>query len=198
MPFDKAAFQAGGFGGNWAWWDDPASVGYTLNSAPHALDLVRWFTGAEMATVSAFCRTFLPGKTNEDTTMAMLEYSNGTLFSLFSSDAMPAPPFPGENFRFRIMGTTGLMDLDPLGELRLADKQGWRLVTQQAAVGAESSSSAFADTRIQAFRDQISAFIALIQGKPSGVGTGNDGKVCVEAVLAMLASSREKRWIQLS
>ena len=89
------------------------------------------------------------------------------------------------------------MDLDPFGELRLADKGGWRVINPPDGAGGESPRSTNSEIRIRAFCDQIGAFIATIQGKPSGVGTGNDGKVCVEAILAMMASSGEKRWIQL-
>jgi UDP-N-acetyl-2-amino-2-deoxyglucuronate dehydrogenase len=77
MPMYAGAIKAGGFGGNWAWWNDPASVGHLINSSPHAIDLLRGFTGGDVVTVSAFSRTFLPDLTVEDTTMGMLEFSSG-------------------------------------------------------------------------------------------------------------------------
>ena len=57
MPMYAGTIKAGGFGGNWAWWNDPSSVGHLINSAPHALDMMRWFTGGDIVTVSPFCRT---------------------------------------------------------------------------------------------------------------------------------------------
>ena len=56
MPMFAGAIKAGGFGGNWAWWNDPASVGHLINAAPHAIDMLRWFTGGDVVTVSAFSR----------------------------------------------------------------------------------------------------------------------------------------------
>lgn len=195
MPMYAGAIKAGGFGGNWAWWNDPASVGHLINSAPHAIDLLRWFTGGDVVTVSAFSRTFLPDVPVEDTTMGLLELSTGAICSLFSSRALPAPSFPGEDFRLRITGSTGLLDLDPYGELRLSDENGWRTVSQQPPVKHEGADTAFADVRMQAYCDQMTAFIAAIEGRPSDVGTGADGLAGVAACLAMLESSAGRRWI---
>ena len=198
MPCFEGSFKDSGFGGgNWAWWNYSESIGRTLNGAPHALDLIRSFTGAEVATVSAFSRTFLPGQTNEDTTLALLEFTNGTLCSLFVSDALPAPSFPGEDFRFRIMGSTGLIDLDPYGELRIADQDGWRVEARQPVVGYDSTDSAFGDVRMRAYCDQIAAFIDAIHGGPGGLGTAVDGRADVATCLALFASSRERRWIEI-
>lgn len=195
MPMYAGAIKAGGFGGNWAWWNDPASVGHLINSAPHAIDLLRWFTGGEVVTVSAFSRTFLPDVPVEDTTVGLLELSTGAICSVFSSRALPAPSFPGEDFRFRIIGTTGLLDLDPYGELRLSDVNGWRLVSQQPPVKHEGADTAFGDVRMQAYCDQMAAFIAATEGRASEVGSGPDGRAGVAAALAMLESSSSHRWI---
>lgn len=191
------------FGSDWNWWNLPASVGHLINSLPHAIDLLRWCTGAEVATVTAFCRTMLPGIQVEDTTLALAEFSNGLVVSLFSSRALPAPPFPGETFRCRMVGSTGLIDLDPYDELRLADPQGWRVVARQPAVGHESADTAFGEGRMQAYRDQMTAFIAAIRGETRTaeevpVGTAEDGRAAVVVCQAMLASSRERRWIDLA
>ena len=195
MPMFAGTIKAGGFGGNWAWWNDAASVGHLINSAPHAIDLLRWFTGGDVVTVSAFSRTLLPDIPVEDTTMGLFELSTGAICSLFSSRALPAPSFPGEDFRFRITGQTGLIDLDPYSELRLSDAQGWRLVSQQPPVKHEGADTAFADVRMQAYCDQMSAFIAAIEGRTSEVGSAADGRAGVEACTAMLKSSADKCWI---
>src|SRR5580693_8306736 len=92
MPIYKAAPKdEGKIGHSWAWWDDPVSLGHLLNSLTHGIDMVRWYTGAEVATVTAFCRSFIPGLKVEDTTFALLEFSNGTLGSFYSSRALPGP-----------------------------------------------------------------------------------------------------------
>jgi len=190
------------FGSDWSWWNDPLSVGHMINSLPHAIDLLRWSTGADIATVTALCRTLLPGIAVEDTTMALAEFTDGLIASFYSSRALPASSFPGEAFRFRMVGTTGLLDLDPYTQLRIADQGGWRTVAEQPAVGHESADTAFGPARMQAYRDQITAFLAAIHGQESSsplprVGTGADGRAAVLACRAMLTASAERRWVDL-
>jgi len=195
MPMYAGTIKSGGFGGNWAWWNDPASVGHLINSAPHAIDMLRWFTGGDVVTVSAFSRTFLPDISVEDTTMGLFELSTGAICSLYSSRALPAPSFPGEDFRFRIVGSTGLLDLDPYGELRMSDAQGWRVMSQQPPVKHDGADTAFADVRMQAYTDQLQAFVDAIEGRPNQVGTAEAGRAAVEVCVAMIKSSADKCWI---
>jgi len=198
QPFYIKGLREENFGGSWSWWDLPESVGHLLNSFPHGLDLIRWFIGGEVTTVSAFCRTYEPNLPVEDTTLALVAWSKGALGSLYSTRALPAPVFPGENCRIRIMGTTGLIDLDPFVDLSIADKNGWRRVCSQPVVGAEDANLAFGDARMGAYCDQIAAFIDGIAGKPMKGGTGEDGRASVATCVAMLQSSRERRWVDLA
>ena len=197
MPMFAGAIKSGGFGGDWSWWNDPSSLGHIFNSAPHSVDLMRWFMEAEVQTVSAFSKTLIPDIPVEDTTMALLEFSNGAICSLYSSRALPAPAFIGEEYRIRITGTRGLIDLDPYGELRISDENGWRVISQQPSVGHEGANSAFGDTRMQAYADQISAFIDLVEKKPSNIGRGEDGLAAVEVCAAILQSSSERKWVSI-
>lgn len=197
MPMFAGAMKSGGFGGDWGWWNDPKSLGHIFNSAPHSIDLMRWFMKAEVKTVTAFSRTFIPEVTVEDTTMALLEFSNGAICSLFSSRALPTAIFPGEEYRIRITGTNGLIDLDPYNELRISDENGWRNVSKQPSVGHEGANSAFGDIRMQAYQDQISAFIDLIEGRQSNIGKEIDGRAAVEVCEAILKSSSKRNWVDL-
>ena len=149
----------------------------------------------EIANISAFCRTFSPDLQVEDTTLASMEFSNGALFSLFSTNALPVPAWPGEDFRFRIMGSAGLLDLPPVGELRLEDAGGWRTESVQPAVVHDAAAeTAFGDVRMQCYCDQLQAFIDGVHGKPLRCGSGADGLAGVAACLAMFTSSTEQRW----
>ncbi len=197
MPMYSGTIKAGGFGGDWSWWNDPESVGHLLNSGPHAVDMLRWFTGGDVVTISAFSRTLLPDLPVEDTTMALVEFSTGAICTLFSSRALPAKSFPGEDFRFRITGSTGLIDLDPFGDFHISDEKGWRLVSQQPTVGNEDANTAYGDVRMKAYCDQMSGFIDMIEGRTSDTGNGADGRAGVEACVSMLESSKSKQWIHL-
>ncbi|HEV2274824.1 MAG TPA: Gfo/Idh/MocA family oxidoreductase [Acidobacteriaceae bacterium] len=184
-------------GDHWEWWRDPRSVGHILNSGPHAVDLLRWFLSSEVREVAAFCQPGpLPGEP-ERTTMALLRMERGALASLYSSNMLPCAPFPGEEFRLRIVGAEGLIDLNPYGELRISSADGWRVVDRQRPIDQESD-AAFGDVRVQAYRDQIQAFALRIKGEPSDCGDGRDGEAGVSVCLAMLASSKMKSLIAIT
>ena len=184
-------------GGGWEWWDDPASLGHVLNSAPHGIDLLRWCMGTEVAAVSAFSRNFLTRAPVENTTLALVGFHNGALLSLFSTNEMADPGFPGESFRLRIMGSEGLMDLDPYGDLKLAAKGTWRTVSTQPAAQFVAADVPLSPARLRAYERQILAFGDAIEGKPSRIGAGPDGRAGVEAVTAMLEASRTGTVIHL-
>jgi predicted dehydrogenase len=199
MPLHWSASRSSknSFGSDWSWWNDPASVGHLLNSGPHAVDLLRWFLDAEVSEVFAYCVSLRETSQVEDTTMALLRMNCGAIASLYSSNALPSASFPGEEFRFRLVGSKALLDLDPYGDLRIGSEAGWRVASTQQHVGHESSSTAFGESRLQAYCDQLKSFAACISGEPADCGTADDGIAGVAACLAMLQSSRRKALVRL-
>lgn len=188
--FDIAAMRSDpGFGGGWGWWTDPRAVAHLINSAPHTIDLCRWCLDADLVSVAAQSGTFREENPNENTTMALLSFSDGTMASFWSSSVCPAPVFSGEEFRFRIMGDEGIIDLDPYARVQLGKSGEWTTVYEQPPVGHTDAGSAFGMNRMQAYCDQVQAFVNSINGKRGGEGTPDDGRAGVAAVLAMLASA---------
>jgi predicted dehydrogenase len=187
-----------GFGGSWSWWTDPRSVAHLLNSAPHNLGLCRWWLGTELTSVAAHSGTFREENPNENTTMTLLRFADGTMSTFWSSSVVPSPGFEGEAFRFRIMGDDGVIDLDPFGQLRLGRNGTTEIVHEQPTVGHDDSNAAFRMNRMQAYCDQMQAFANSIQGTPGGEGTTTDGRAGVASVLAMLESSRTGQTVQIS
>ncbi|MDG2130530.1 MAG: Gfo/Idh/MocA family oxidoreductase [Fuerstiella sp.] len=185
--------QDTGFGGNWGWWTDPRSVAHLMNSAPHNVDLCRWWLGSEIVCVAAQSGTFREENPNENTTMTLLTFADGTMSTFWSSSVLPEPGFTGEAFRFRIMGDDGIIDLDPYGQLQLGNAGGMSTVYEQPAVGHDDSSSAFALSRMQAYCDQMQGFVNSIHGTKGGEGTAQDGMAGVAAVTAMLQASSTNR-----
>ncbi|MCX6033065.1 MAG: Gfo/Idh/MocA family oxidoreductase [Chloroflexi bacterium] len=185
------------FGGNkLAWMSSPDAVGFLIDGLPHGIDLIRWLTGAEARTVAGFSRTFLPGRAVEDSTVGLIEFSNGSICSLNVTNAATGP-YPGEEARLSMIGSAGILDLNAFGDLHLSDRAGgWRVVSSQPPVPFADPDAAFtAVERMQAFYDQMQSFVDGIQGKPMRAGTGADGRAAVAVCLALLASSREHRLV---
>ena len=188
----------GNFGGNkLGWVHQPESIGFVIDGLPHGVDAMRWAMGAEVVKAAGFSRTYYPGRAIEDSTVGILEFSNGATCSVHTTCASHGD-FPGDMARLMIMGSKASLNMDGFGDLHLTDREkGWRVISTQPPVMADDPESAFKIGRMQAFRDQIQAFIDRIHGKPSHVATGADGRAGLAACLAMLTSTKENRFVDL-
>ena len=195
--FDIEALRSDeGFGGAWNWWTDPRSKGHILNSGPHNIDLCRWWLGDNISSVTAHCGTFREDNPNENTTMALWQFSNGAMAQFWSSSVCPTPGFDNEDFRFRIMGDEGVIDANPFGKIILGKNGTSEVVYEQPKVAFDDASQAFvSDGRMQAYTDQMEAFINRIHGEDTNCGTDADGRAAVAAIMAMLDSSAQSKQI---
>ena len=191
--------NAGNFGGNKTGWVNlPEAIGFVIDGLPHGVDAMRWATGTEVTRVAGFCRTYSPDRPIEDTTVGILEFSNGAVCSVHTTIASHGD-FNGEMARLMVCGSKGSINMDGFGDMHLTDREkGWRLVSNQPPVMADDPESAYKVGRMQAFYNQIQSFIDGVNGKPSQVATGADGRAGLAACLAMLTSTRENRVVQLS
>lgn len=190
--------NAGNFGGNKTGWvNQPETIGFVIDGLPHGVDAMRWATGAEVTRVAGFCRTYTPDRPIEDTTVGIMEFSNGAICSVHTTIASHGF-FEGEMARLMVNGSKGSINMDGFGDMHLTDREkGWRLVSNQPPVMADDPESAYKVGRMQAFYNQIQSFIDGINGKPSQVATGADGRAGLAACLGMLTSSRENRLVNL-
>jgi UDP-N-acetyl-2-amino-2-deoxyglucuronate dehydrogenase len=183
-------FTDPGFGGDWSWWANPASVGHILAGGVHSIDLIRWILGAEIATVVGHSRTLREPHEPENTTMGLIQFDNGTVMALWASSASPQPGFPNQAFRALIMGETGIMDMDAYDKLKIANDGNWRVVAEQPPVNTEYADTAFRQPRMGAYIEQLGVFTnAILEDREPPV-SGNDGLVGVAVALALLESSR--------
>jgi len=185
------------FGGTWNWWTDPRSIAHLINSGPHNIDLCRWWLDSEVASIAAHSGTYREENPNENTTMALLSFEDGTMATFWSSSVVPSPGFTGEAFRFRLMGDAGIIDLDPYGKLLISRGGVLETAYEQPPVGHDDANAAFGMNRMQAYCDQMQAFADSIRGNAGGEGTGLDGRAGVAAVLGMLESAQTHRIITL-
>lgn len=183
--------NAGNFGGNkLGWVNQPETVGFVIDGLPHGVDAMRWATGAEVVRVSGFCRTYTPERAIEDTTVGVMEFSNGAICSTHTTIASHGD-YHGEMARLSILGSKGSLAMDGFGDLHRTDREkGWRLVSTQPPVMADDPESAFKIGRMKAFIDQVQSFVDRIHGKPSDVATGEDGRMGLAICLGLMDASR--------
>ena len=195
----RQASVAGKFGGNkTSWVELPEVIGFVIDALPHGVDAIRWSTGAEVKRVAGFSRTFLAGRQIEDTTVGIMEYTNGAICSVHVTKASDGE-YKGEMARLGIVGSKGNLEMDGFGDLYLSDRaKGWRLVSTQPPVNPDDPDAAFKEGRMLAFRNQVGAFMDTINGKSAAIGTGFDGRQGLAACLGLMKSSSEGRFVDLS
>lgn len=188
----------GNFGGSkTSWVNLPEVVGFVIDGLPHGVDAMRWIMGAKATRVAGFSRTFTPGRQNEDTTVGLIEFSNGAICSVHTTMASSGF-YAGEMARLSIVGSAGSLDIDAFGDMYLTDREkGWRKVSTQPPVNPDDPDAAFKEGRMRAFYDQIQSFIDGIHGQPMEVATGADGRAGLATCLGMLTSNKENRIVEI-
>jgi predicted dehydrogenase len=182
-------YQLAGWRGTWA----GEGGGVLMNQSPHSLDLVCHLMG-QPARVVAWNRTLYHAIETEDTSLAMLEWGNGALGSVFVSTAQA-----GEPERLEIAGSRGILELtrgglkfsatetdlrdflatspEPFGKLAL------REVDVQAEVELGRSAGSGQHTAI------YENFVEAIEGGTPLVADGREGSLSLELANALMYSS---------
>lgn len=194
---EETSLVATGLSGLPKWQSNPENLGTLFGHAIHNFDRIRWFTGQEIKTVYARCTTLEPGARVEGTSMVLMGLADGTTASLWSSYDLPKPSFPNSQFRARIIGEKGLIDLDAYGELRVALDGQWKVAATQEPIDWQGKG--FLDpVRLKSYTLQCQDFIdAITQHRPPAV-TGWDGRQAVTAALAAYESSATGKEVTLS
>ncbi len=179
-----------------AWQSDPANLGTLFGHAIHNFDRVRWFTGAEIKTVYAKCMS-IEGAEIEGSSMVLMELTDGTAVSLWSSFEIAKPSFPRTQCSAWLLGEKGLMDLDAFGELRIATQGEWEVAEVQDPI--DWAGKGFLDpVRLESYTLQSQRFFDAIVNDEEPPVTGWDGRQAVAAALAAYESSRTGKEITLS
>ncbi|NUQ60854.1 MAG: Gfo/Idh/MocA family oxidoreductase [Pirellulales bacterium] len=189
-------FFSGGAAAFPKWQSSAENLGILFGHGIHNFDRVRWFTGAEIATVYARCAGLRDAAGVEGTSMLVMTLSDGTIVNFSSSGDIPKPGFPRTAFACWVIGETGLLDLDAYGELRIARDGRWEVAEVQEPVDWQGKG--FLDpVRLESYTKHCREFFESIrQGRPPAV-SGWDGRQAVAAALAAYESSRTGRAVAL-
>ena len=179
------------------WQSDRGNLGVLFGHAIHNFDRIRWFTGAEIATVYAKCTSLQSHVEVEGTSMLLMTLTDGTTVTLWSSGEMPKPGFPRTQFACWIVGDDGLIDLDAYGELRMAKEGAWEVLQTQEPIDWQGKG--FLDpVRLESYAQHCREFFdAILSGRRPPI-TAWDGRQAVAAALAAYESSRTGKEIVLT
>lgn len=192
---EEFILASGGLASLPPWQSRPENVGTFIGHAVHNIDRIRWLTGAEITSVAAHVeRDRTSG--NEVSTMALLSLASGGMATVWESWDIPSPGFPHTASGARIVGETGILELDAYGQLRLGREGNWTVIAEQPAINW-AGEGMLANVRMKAYQSQHQEFVNSILQNRSPSVTGEDGRASVAVAEAAYQSAREGRTVQV-
>jgi predicted dehydrogenase len=182
------------------WWDleargdtwklDPAQQTAYASWSAHGCDLMRWFAGSDATTSFASITNFsgVPPAVGQSA-MVHYEFASGAIAQVWMTYEMPAPGLtPG--FEFVIVGSDGIIRLDPYGQLLLGRGDGWQLVAEQPGFDPLDASD---PTRLAAYRRQLEDLFHAVEEGRDPLVNGEEGLATVAMIDAAEASAESGR-----
>jgi predicted dehydrogenase len=175
--------------------------GSLQDHGPHAFDLVRWWTGNDILSVSATIRSVHPERPTEDAAVAVLEHENG----MFSYHHMTRISYGREQTQdtYRIYGTEGTLVVRNDHHFPTMSFESPEIILYRPGECVQRFETLHGwnidDVAIQnfPFYNQVEAFCeAVLDNTPPRV-SGEDGKHVIEGVIAAYISSWKGVKVQL-
>lgn len=163
------------------WAFNPAEGSQFLDWGVHETDALRWWTGSDAVRAYADYRTFGTPPPIDLSAMAQYTMANGVMAHMLMTYEVPEPGIV-PNDSTRIIGSTGILDVDHYGQVRLGKGDGWRLVAEQVAF--DFLGDYLDPNRLKGFAAQVQDFAAAIREDREPVVSGEDGRAAVEMVEA--------------
>jgi predicted dehydrogenase len=165
------------------WWDltargdewklDPRQQTAWASWGAHTCDLTRWFSGADGELAFARITNFSGEPPDVGQSAAVtFEMTSGVLVQILMSYEFP-PPGIHPSWPWRIVGSKGIIELDPYAVVRLGKGDGWRVVAEQAPFDPMDASD---PVRLRAYARQLEDLVdAIVEGHDPLV-SGEEGR----------------------
>ena len=160
------------------WAYDPAEGSQFLDWGVHETDALRWLTGSEAASVYADYRTYGTPPPVDLSAMVQYRMANGVMVQMLMTYEAPEPGLVPNDWT-RIIGSSGIIEADHYGQVRLGSGTDW---TEQVAF--DFLGDYLDPNRLKGFAAQVQDFAEAIRDGRDPVVTGRDGRAAVEMVEA--------------
>lgn len=179
------------------WWDlkargdewklDPSQQTAWASWSAHGCDLIRWLSGSEPIRAFAHITNF-SGTPPDVGQSAMAQYllESGALVQILMTYEMPKPGF-ATTWEFVIVGSTGIVRLDPYGKLQLGRDDGWEVVAEMPTFDPLDANDA---VRLRAYARQLEDVVAAIHDGHDPLVSGNEGLRTTRMLTAAEESAR--------
>lgn len=176
------------------WKLDPSQQTTYASWGAHACDLVRWFVGDEPDLAFAMFEQY--GEPTPPMRSAMVSYHfrGGAMAQLWMSYDIPQPGL-GSGLQLELVGTTGMIQLDAYGVVRLGRSGGWTVAFEQPPFDPLDPVSA---PRLAAYALELSDVIQAAAGGHAPQVDGVQGLATTAMLEAAERSARTRQAVELS
>lgn len=161
------------------WAFDPAEGSQFLDWGVHAIDALRWWSGSEPERIYADYRTYGIRPPDDLSAMVQVRLANGVMAQILMSYEVPEPGLPPEDTTL-LIGSTGMIDCDHYGAVRLGQGDAWTEVTRERPF--DFLGDYLDPNRLAGFAAQVQDLCEAIRDGRPPVVTGWDGRAAVAAV----------------
>jgi predicted dehydrogenase len=177
------------------WTLDPVHGGIFLDAGVHAFDQMLWYVGAKPTRVYANVTKFTDCQTVKPTAVAQVTFDNGAIGLYWMSFELPAPGFPDSMIRTEVVGSKGLLTIDPYSKVEAAIDGKWEAVWEQPKI--DYFQSYLNPVRLEAFAAELQDFLDSVRDGRKPFATGEDGRAAVQLVEAANRSSETGEVVHL-
>ena len=164
------------------WWDmetrgdtwklDPLQQTAYASWGAHACDLIRWFTGADGALAFARITNFSGRPAGVGQSAAVLyELTSGALVQVTMSYEFPRPGL-SPAWPWLIVGSDGMLEMDPYGVVRLGRGDGWEAIAEQ---GPFDPLDPVDPVRLRAYARQLEDLVGAVRDGRDPLVSGVEG-----------------------
>jgi phthalate 4,5-cis-dihydrodiol dehydrogenase len=164
------------------WWDmeargdtwklDPLQQTAYASWGAHACDLIRWFAGADGALAFARITNFSGRPEGVGQSAAVLyELTSGALVQVTMSYEFPKPGL-SPAWPWLIVGSDGMLEMDPYGVVRLGRGDGWEAIAEQ---GPFDPLDPVDPVRLRAYARQLEDLVGAVRDGRDPLVSGEEG-----------------------
>ncbi len=179
---------------NLAWrgtWESEGG-GCTLNHAVHHIDLLLWAKGMPVSVTSVFSNQNHNNSEEEDISLSILKFKDGTLASLTCSLL-----HHGEEQTFNFQGEKGGISIPFKATASGARENGFPCENEKGKAEIEKMYEEMQDLKLENHDGQIENFLRAIQHGDNLISSGEDGKNAIELITAIYKSAITNQTVTL-
>jgi predicted dehydrogenase len=182
------------------WWDlkargdewklDPTQQTAWASWSAHGCDLIRWFSSSEPVRAYAHITNFsgTPPDVGQSA-MAQYEMASGALVQVWMTYETPRPGL-ASTWEFVIVGSAGIIRLDPYGQLLLGRGDGWEVVAEMPSFDPLDAND---PVRLRAYARQLEDLVAAARDGRDPLVSGVEGLRTTTMLTAAEESARSGR-----